>query len=204
MQIQYSVQEAGGHWHASCGGESIHVHVPEAACMGKLGKSVSSVFTISNGTRQGSMASPALWSVYLDHLITELRQLGVGCHVGGLYMGVVVYADDILLMAPTRGAMQMMLDKCEEYATEHNIMFSTDPDPSKSKTKCIFVCGPSKKLTKPAPLTLCGRELPWVATATHLGHELHESGSMEYDAVVKRAIFINLLFCYPCRNHLSF
>ena len=77
-------------------------------------------------------------------------------------MGVMVYADDVLIMAP-----------------------------SKSKTKCIFVCGPNKKLTKHFPLTLCGRELPWVATASHLGHELHESGNMEYDAVVKRAIFIN-------------
>ena len=59
-------------------------------------------------------------------LIKELRDLGVGCHVGGLYMGVVVYADDVLLMAPTRGAMQAMLDKCEEYAEAHNIMFSTE------------------------------------------------------------------------------
>ena len=71
----------------------------------KWGQSVSSRFQIRNGTRQGSMASPALWSVYLDLLIKELRNLGVGCHVGGLYMGVVVYADDVLLMAPTRGAM---------------------------------------------------------------------------------------------------
>ena len=157
----------------------------------RWGKSVSSVFTISNGTRQGSMASPALWSVYLDLLIKELRQLGVGCHVGGLYMGAVVYADDVLLMAPTRGGMQMMLDKCEEYAAEHNIMFSTDPDPRKSKTKCIYVCGAKKNLSRPAPLTLLGRELPWVASATHLGHELHESGSMDYDTVVKRATFIN-------------
>ena len=106
-------------------------------------------------------------------------------------MHVVVYADDVLLLAPTRGAMQMMLDKCQTYAAEHNTMFSTDPNPSESKTKCIFVCGSKKNLVKPAPLTLCGRELPWVSTATHLGHELHESGSMEHDALVKRAIFIN-------------
>ena len=151
---------------------------------------MSSRFKISNGTRQGSMVSPALWSVYLDLLIKELRQLGVGCYVGGIFMGVVVYADDILLMAPTRGSMQMMLDKCQTYAAEHNIMFSTDPNPSKSKTKCIFVCGSRKNLVKPAPLTLCGRKLPWVATATHLGHELHETGTMEHDALVKRAIFI--------------
>ena len=156
----------------------------------RWGQSVSSRFTISNGTRQGSMASPALWSVYLDLLIKELRELGVGCHVGGVYMGAVVYADDVLLMAPTRAAMQSMLNQCEDYAARHNIMFSTDPLPHKSKTKCIFVTGTRKNLTRPDPLTLCGRELPWVSTATHLGHELHESGTMEHDALVKRATFI--------------
>ena len=111
-------------------------------------------------------------------LIKELRDLGVGCHVGGLYMGVVVYADDVLLMAPTRGAMQNMLNKCEEYAATHNIMFSTDQDPVKSKTKCIFV-------------SFCGRDVPWVAAATHLGHVLSETGTMDQDAREKRAAFIS-------------
>ena len=157
----------------------------------RWGDTKSDTFSIINGTRQGSMISPALWAVYLDMLIKELRDLGVGCHVGGLYMGVVVYADDVLLMAPTRGAMQTMLDRCEKYAATHNIMFSTDPDPVKSKTKCIFVCGDKKRLAKPAPLTLCGRDLPWVATATHLGHELSELGTMEQDAKEKRAAFIS-------------
>ena len=82
----------------------------------KWGQGVSSRFTITNGTRQGSVASPALWCVYLDLLIKELRDIGLGCHVGGLFMGVVVYADDVLLMAPNRSAMQVMLSKCEEYA----------------------------------------------------------------------------------------
>ena len=46
-------------------------------------------------------------------------------------------------------------------------------------------------LAKPPPLKLCGRALPWVASATHLGHELHESGTMDHDAVIKRAKFID-------------
>ena len=33
--------------------------------------------------------------------------------------------------------------------------------------------------------------MPWVERATHLGHELHESGSMEFDASCKRAQFID-------------
>ena len=83
-----------------------------------------------------------------------------------------------------------MLNICESYADRHNIMFSTDPVPSKSKTKCTFVSGQARNLSKPDPLTLCGRDLPWVTTATHLGHELHESGTMEHDSLVKRAVFI--------------
>ena len=86
----------------------------------RWGQAVSSRFPISNGTRQGSMASPALWSVYLDLLIKELRQLGVGCHVAGMYMGVVVYADDVLLMAPFRSPKQLMLNQCQDYASGHN------------------------------------------------------------------------------------
>ena len=37
------------------------------------------------------------------------------------------------------------------------------------------------------PETLCGRELPWIKSANHLRHELHETGQMEHDASIKRA-----------------
>ena len=61
----------------------------------------------------------------------------------------------------------------------------------KNNTKCIFVCVHKKKLAKPVPLVLCGRELPRVATAIHLGCELPETGTMDHDAYVKKAIFID-------------
>ena len=129
--------------------------------------------------------------MYCDPLIKELRELGVGAHVGGLFMGVTMYADDLLLIAPTRGAMQQMLDVCGDWAVRYNISFSTDPNPAKSKSKCIFMIGDRKNIAKPVNLMLGGAELPWVATATHLGHELHESGKMDHDVRVKRAEFID-------------
>ena len=76
----------------------------------------------------------ALWAIYCDPLIQALRDLGVGAHVGSMFMGVTMYADDLLLIAPTRGAMQQMLEVCETYARNYNICFSTDPDPVKSKS----------------------------------------------------------------------
>ena len=156
-----------------------------------MGQAKSEKFSITNATRQGAILSPLFWAVYCDLMIKELRQLGVGAHVAGLFMGVACYADDVVLIAPCQQAMQLMLRTVEDFAGRNNISFSTDPDPKKSKSKCIFIVGKRRGLTKPFPLTLCGHQLPWVESAVHLGHELHESGHMDHDAVIKRAQFID-------------
>ena len=156
----------------------------------RWGRARSDRFSIRNGTRQGSVFSPDAWTCYTDPLMQQLRTLGVGCQLAGLFMGAFLYSDDQLLLAPNRRAMELMLEEVERFAAVSNIQFSTDPDPSKSKSKLIFVCGHQTGLAKPAPLMLCGQPLPWVAAATHLGHELHETGEMRHDATVKRAILI--------------
>ena len=77
----------------------------------------SATFGISNGTRQGSVASPAFWSVYLDPLFSLLRKDGIGCHIGGIFMGAVGYADDLILLAPSRAAAQKMLSRVKGLPT---------------------------------------------------------------------------------------
>ena len=156
----------------------------------KWGDTRSSMMPISNGTRQGAILSPIFWAVYADPMLERLRQLGLGAHIAGLFMGAVCYADDVLLVAPTRNAMQRMLVEVEDFAAKSNITFSTDPIPSKSKSKCMYVVGNKRNLEKPAPLTLCGRSLPWVDKVDHLGNILTSHGNMEHDAAVKRAKFI--------------
>ena len=168
----------------------------------KWGSARSSIFTIVNGTRQGSILSPALFALYVDELLVELRALGIGCHVAGVYMGAVGFCDDILLLAPTRDGMQVMIDTCERFARKYNLQFSTDPDPSKSKSKCIFVCGLNRKKEEPVPLVLNGKDLPWVESALHLGHVLHESGTMNQDIKAKRAGFIGE--STECRERFGF
>ena len=64
-----------------------------------------------------------------------------------------------------RTAAVMMLECCEKFATSHNLQFSTDPAPEKSKSKCIFICGKQTRLRKPDNLTLFGAELPRVTSA---------------------------------------
>ena len=129
-------------------------------------------------------------SVYIDGMLQQLRELGVGCHLGGWWYGAACFADDLFLLAPSRTAASMMLETCERYALQHNLAFSTDPNPSKSKSKCIYFSGPAKNVSPPDPLHLFGEALPWVCSAEHLGHTLHQDCTMDH-ARRKRATFID-------------
>ena len=70
-------------------------------------------------------------------------------------------------------------------------VFSTDPSPAKSKIMCMWFAGQSEQLDYPSPITLNGVALPWVETADHLGHKLHQTCNMDYDASCKRAPYID-------------
>ena len=126
--------------------------------------------------------------------------------MAGLFVGVVAYADDLVLLAPNRGAAQHMLSTCEAFAAANNIRFSTDDCPEKSKSKALYMTGHSGLCEKPVPLTLCGKLLPWVEKYSHLGHTLNVTGSMDMDCKTTRAEFISgavkvreqFNFAHPC------
>ena len=116
------------------------------------GNAKSSIFGISNGTRQGSVLSPYFFGIYVDELLGDLRRSGVGCHISGKFFGAAGFADDIILLAPCRSAMAQMIDICEDFGIKNNLKFSTDKNPMKSKTKCMYMCGPKVKTpVYPAP-----------------------------------------------------
>ena len=95
-----------------------------------------------------------------------------------------------------------MLNVCESYALEHTLVFSTDPVPAKSKTKCMYFCGRPGKVKYPDPVQLGGEDLPWVESALHLGHTLHQLSNMDKDAQRARGTFISKTV--DLREQLSF
>ena len=94
----------------------------------------SDEFSMKNGVRQGAVLSPLLFCFYVNDLFDILKKNKAGCWIGDLFVGCHGYADDLLLLAPSREALQDMVKICEKYAGDHNISFSTDPNPVKSKT----------------------------------------------------------------------
>jgi len=70
---------------------------------------VSSKFHIGNGTRQGGVLSPYLFIRYIRPLLADVSWCGVGCNVGGLFVNILAYADDLVLLAPSWYALQDLI-----------------------------------------------------------------------------------------------
>ena len=70
------------------------------------------------------MLSPLLFSVYIDDLLEKLKNKGIGCHIGHHFVGVLGYADDLILLCPSVTGLKEMIRTCEEYADEHDILFN--------------------------------------------------------------------------------
>ena len=150
----------------------------------------SEAFPLHNGVKQGAVLSAILYCFYTNDLFKLLRRNKSGCTVQGHYLGILGYADDNLLLAPTKEALQKMLDICNKYANDHNLNFSTDANPEKSKTKCLIFS--SNKITDyPEKLHLGNDRLPWVENGKHLGSILENIvNGMKKDILVKRAKYI--------------
>ena len=150
---------------------------------------VSDFFPVSNGVKQGSVLSAVLYCVYTNGLLENLRRQNIGCCIGPNFVGIIGYADDLFLMSPTLDGLQKMLQVCEHYAKDHNLRFSTNSNPNKSKTKCMAFLQKKRDLNK---LKLCGDLLPWVVTGKHLGTRIENKPGdiLNQDMKEKRAQYI--------------
>ena len=135
------------------------------------------------------MISAILYCYYGNVLFSNLRRSGFGCWINGVYTGIYGYSDDNFLLAPSLYALQRMLEICEKFAESHGLLFSTDSDPSKCKTKCIAF---TRKPTTLQDIRLCGNVLPWVDSFKHLGNCISNGSSLtDLDITTKRAQYIS-------------
>ena len=158
-------------------------------------------FGVTNGTRQGGVFSPkGGFATYLDPLLDQLRSSGSGCRISGHWFGGLALADDVILLSLSIQGLQNMVNICATHATHSDLMFSTDPDPAKSKTMCIaFGC---KDKTELGTVKLNGDSLPWKDHVNHLGTTLSSKCTTSKDTMEKRAQFIQT--CYNLNQEFSF
>ena len=112
------------------------------------------VFQISFGVRQGSVLAPLLFAVYIDD-VSSLCALDRGCHI-------ILYADDILLIAPTVSKMENLLHICERelYWLDMSINF---------KKSCCMRIGPRCDAVCANITSSTGSVIAWVSEIRYLG-----------------------------------
>ena len=129
---------------------------------------------IGNGTRQGGVLSPYLFTRYVRPLISIISQSRIGCNIGGLFVNILAYADDMALLAPSWYAMQELLKilKILEYCCgRFDIMCNT------KKTVCMLFKPKQKDkwITDNFPeFTFDGYKLRFVSQFKYLGHIIND------------------------------
>ena len=73
---------------------------------------MSEPYKLLAGVRQGGVLSPTLFSIYVDDFLKKFNRFG--CYLYGISISAVMYADDLVLLAPSIAEMQTMLNYCVE------------------------------------------------------------------------------------------
>ena len=67
---------------------------------------LSQPFSVSQGVQQGGVLSPILLSLYIDNLLQELADSGIGCHWDNLFVGALAYANYLTILTPSPSALK--------------------------------------------------------------------------------------------------
>ena len=98
----------------------------------KWGDKYSGYFDVPAGTKQGGILSPDFFGLYIDELVQTLKREGIGCHVIQVFVACILFADDATLLAPTRSALQRMIDICLKYCSENCFLLASPQNVPKS------------------------------------------------------------------------
>lgn len=132
----------------------------------------SNFIYLNCGVRQGGVLSPYLFAVFIDGVVDSVHHTGFGCYLGVTNVSVYLYADDILLLAPSVCALQELVHSVESY------LVNIDMSLNAKKTVCMRI-GPDFRKDC-APVTMIDGEcLKWVDSIRYLGVVLLSAKSLQ-------------------------
>jgi Reverse transcriptase (RNA-dependent DNA polymerase) len=158
----------------------------------------SPFIAVLNGVKQGGVISPVLFCTYLDNLLVKLSEVGVGCHIGSVFVDALAYADDIVLSAPSAQSLRCLLAVCEQYASEYDMQFNVD------KSKCMYFANSrGRSLFRDKECTFClyGLPLDNAKSYIHLEHIISSTLSDDDDILYKRNCLIGQINSALCFFH---
>ena len=134
----------------------------------------SDEWLIGNGVRQGGVLSSYLFNFYINSLIEEVSDSGIGCFLNNRHSNIICYADDIALLAPTASGLQILVNMVTEVLSELCLRVNN------SKSSYV-VFHKKKSLGTPGKILLLGEEMKKTSDCKYLGTILNERMRIESD-----------------------
>ena len=149
----------------------------------KWGSAKGREFGVPLGIKQGGINSPDFFSVYFDDLTKLLRKQGIGCFIGFTFLASIFYADDICLLAPTRSALQKMINTCADYCKDFGLSFNS------TKSKVMMFSKMSVNYDLVEPIYINGTAIEYVEKIKYLGTTIMSKSGFSFSAAPKLQSF---------------
>jgi hypothetical protein len=122
--------------------------------------------------KQGDPLSPLLFGLFIDRIENFLNHKcpGMGVDLCGKLLQVLLYADDLVLLAESPSVLQSLLDSLHDFCRLNGMVVNI-------KKSDALVFNPPSNFVKP-PIYYNGSELNWQSSFIYLGMIFHESDGM--------------------------
>ena len=87
---------------------------------------ISEIFKTTIGVKQGGPLSPKLFAIYIEELVELVEKENLGIKIQDLQIGIILYADDIIIMSDDEKRIQRALEICEEFGSKKEIKFNPE------------------------------------------------------------------------------
>ena len=100
----------------------------------QVNDNITDWFSVEKGVKQGCILSPMLFSMFINDLAHYINSLGTGIVCGDVRLAILLFADDIALMAESEVELQKLLDGLSAWCFKLNCQIN----PILRHKLCIF------------------------------------------------------------------
>ena len=180
--------------------EDAYVRIYESGVRGKLWRQLQAMhsgltrrvmhplgmtdcFNVDRGVAQGAVESPWVYANFIDGLAKELKARNLGVPIAGRRVALLMYADDIVMLAATQRELELMNRIASRFAQQHRFQFNGE----KSGVMLFNVKLAAKAAAQSARWTLFGERVEVKDSYVYLG-TITPGDGMSWTAHLKAAI----------------